>query len=358
MSWTPRLQGRPRLTAAVLVAATLLALWGVLAGTSIADRTASKGDRHTDLAMYDATIERMNHGASYYAAVAVELPAGNYPTRPAMNVREPTLARFITTVGRPAAVATMLALAIAALILTLRTFELTERGRAAWVAAVVCGAAGVGILCRPAAVAQHEVWAALLVYTGVMCRGHGWVRTSVALLLAAAFVRELVAPVIVIMLVLALRERGRREAGLWAAALAAFALYYGIHWWNVQEMHGAAGPPAPGWVRFGGWPFAVDAMWGSSLLTVFPHAVAAIVVPLALLGWLSRAGVLFDRVGAVLVAYVALFCVAGRPDNFYWGMLIEALLLPGVVFGVQFLLIGMRLTRRPIPRHTIEISGA
>lgn len=335
--WSPRLQGRPRLTAAVLIVTALLALWGVLAGSSIGERKADPGDHHTDLALYQAIITRMDHGQGYYQAVAIEQPARHYPTKPVMAVREPTLAWFVATVGKPAAVGTMLGLAVTALALSLRTFDLTERNRRSWVAVVVFAAAGIGVLCRPAAFAQHEVWAALLVYVGVLLRGHGRIVMAVVLLLVAALVRELVAPMMAVMLLMAVVEHRRREARLWALAIAAFAVFYGIHAWQVHEMHGVAGPTGPGWLAFGGWPFVVDAFWGSSLLTVFPHVVAAIAVPVGLLGWLSRSGALFDRVSAILGAYVALFCVAGRPDNFYWGMLVAALLLPGVVFGVTFI---------------------
>jgi hypothetical protein len=357
VSWSPRLQGRPRLTAAALIVGVLLALWGVLAGSSIGDRKADPGDHHTDMALYEAIVSRMNHGQSYYHAAAIEQPALDYPTSPVMAVREPTLAWFIAAVGKPAAVVAMLALGAVALVLSIRTFELTERSRRSWVAAVLCSAAGIGVLCRPAAVVQHEVWAALLVYIGVLLRGHGQVVMSVVLLLAAALVRELVAPIMGIMLVLAVLERRRREQLIWALGLLAFGAFYAVHFWQFHHMHGQAGPPSPGWLRLGGWPFVIDAFWGSSLLTVFPHTVAAILVPLGLLGWLSRSGALADRVGAILVAYVVLFCVAGRPDNFYWGMLVEALLLPGVAFGVAFIAATCGASYRTLFRRTTDVNA-
>ena len=332
--WTSRFAGRPRLLAAALGVVALLALWAATAGASIDHSKASPGDDKTDLALYQAVVERMNDGQGYYQAAAIELPARSYPTTPVPSVREPTLAWFISTVGRPVAVAVMLLLAMGALALSLRTFELTERSRRAWIGATVLAAAGVGILCQPKVVEQHEVWAALLVYLGLLVRGNGKVVPAVVLLLTAAVVRELVAPVMAIMLVVALLERRRREAGWWLAALVVFAGFYGWHAWQVHGMTGPAGPESPGWLAMGGWPFVVDAFWGSSLLTVLPHSLAAIVVPMALLGWFSRSGTLFDRVSAVLLAYVVLFCFAGREDNYYWGMLVGSLLLPGFAFGL------------------------
>ncbi|AXT85888.1 hypothetical protein C6I20_12295 [Aeromicrobium sp. A1-2] len=334
LAWTPRFAGRPRLLVLAFALVALLAVWGALAGSAVVQRAASPGDDHTDLALYQAIVQRMDSGESYYGAVAIEHPAGRYPTAPVMAVREPTLAWFISSVGRPAAVVTMLGLAGLALILSIRTFELSERSRRSWIGATVMAAAGIGVLCRPASVEQHDVWAALLVYLGVMVRGHGRVLPAVALLLAAGLIRELVAPVMAVMLVMAIRERERREAWWWIAGLTVFSCFYGWHAWEVHQLAGPGGLESPGWLALGGWPRVVDAFWGGSLLTVLPHAVAAVVVPLALLGWISRAGELFDRVSVVLLAYVALFCFVGRADNFYWGMLIGALLVPGLAFGV------------------------
>lgn len=341
--WTSRFAGRPRLLAAALGVVALLALWAAIAGGSI-DRKASPDDENSDGVLYQAIVDRMDDGQSYYDAAAIELPSRNYPTKPVPSVREPTLAWFISTVGRPAAIAVMLLLAVSALALSLRTFELTERSRRAWIGTMLLAAAGIGTLCRPSAVEQHEVWAALLVFLGLLVRGTGKVLPAVVLLLTAALVRELVAPVMAIMLVLAVLERRRREARWWTSAIVVFTVFYGWHAWQVHEMTGPDGPPSPGWLAMGGWPFAVDALWGSSPLTVLPHSVAAVAVPLALLGWLSRSGVLFDRISAVLVAYVVLFCVAGRPDNFYWGMLVGSLLLPGLAFAVVLCATAFRRT--------------
>lgn len=329
----------------------LLILWSVAVGSSIDRTQASPGDDHTDIALYQAIVDRMNDGQGYYRAVSVEQPARSYPTKPVASVREPTLAWFVSTVGRPAAVAVMLGLAVVALGLSLRTFDLTERSRRSWVGATALAAAGIGILCRPSVVEQHEVWAALLVYLGLLIRGYGKVLPAVVLLLLASLVRELMAPVMVLMLLMALRDRQRQEVRLWMGATAVFAVFYGWHAWEVHHMTGPAGPAAPGWFDLGGWPFVVDAFWGSTMLTVLPHAAAAVMVPLALLGWISRSGDLFDRVSLALVAYVALFCVAGRTDNFYWGMLVGSLLLPGIAFGVGLLAstLGHALRRTTAP---------
>jgi len=334
LTWRRRFDGRAHRLGIALIGLVVLGLWSVLAGSSTSVSRASSTDTDTDIALYNAIIERMDRGESYYEAVADEQPARHYPVSPVVAVREPTLAWFVSTVGRPAAVGVMLALGIAALAVSVRTFELTESSRSAWIATTALAAAGIGTLCRPGVVGQHEIWAGLLIYLAFMLRGYGRVLLPVLLLLLAAMIRELAAPAMVVMLALAVRDRRNREATLWLVACGVFSMFYAWHFWQYSQMTGPDGPAGPGWLELGGWPFVVDAFGGSSLLTLLPHAALAFAVPLAFLGWLSRSGDLFDRVTLLLVGYAALLCVAGRPDNFYWGMLSVALLLPGIAFGI------------------------
>ncbi|MDX6276559.1 MAG: hypothetical protein QOJ72_687, partial [Nocardioidaceae bacterium] len=103
-------------------------------------------------------------------------------------------------------------------------------------------------------------------------------------------------------------------------------------------------------VALGGWPFVVDAVRASSVLALLPFWVAAVLVPVALLGWVSRTGPLFETVSAFLLVYSLVFCVVGRPDNAYWGAFLGILLVPGVAFGVGFLVSvtgGQARSRRP-----------
>ena len=53
----------------------------------------------TDLALYTAIAERVGEGESYYSAVVAEQRVRNYPLRPFVTVRLPTLAWTIGTIG-------------------------------------------------------------------------------------------------------------------------------------------------------------------------------------------------------------------------------------------------------------------
>jgi hypothetical protein len=60
--------------------------------------------------------------------------------------------------------------------------------------------------------------------------------------------------------------------------------------------------------------------------------VAAVLVPLALLGWASRTGSLATRVTVVLATFAGAFGIAARNDNAYWGLLVAALFVIGLAF--------------------------
>ena len=346
MAWTPRFDGHPRAARVVLVLVGLLIVWGVLTGSRIPATAISDNPDKTDSAMYGAIVDRMNDGLGYYAAVAKEQPARGYPTSPSMNVREPTLAWVTSKLGDRVMIGILWLLALVAIGMSIWIYERTERTKGSWVAATVLAAVAIGIFAFPGGVHVHEVWLSLLICVGLLARGVGWIRTSMALLLVAALIRELVAPVMLVMLVVSWVTGRRREAWAWAGCLSVFWIFYAVHLFRVHEL--AVGPSAdsPSWVAVGGWPFIVDAVRASTVLALLPFWVAGILVPIGLLGWVARSGNLFDAIAAFLVTYSVLFCVVGRNNNGYWGSFVGILLLPGIAFGLEFLSTELRRSAR------------
>jgi hypothetical protein len=179
-------------------------------------------------------------------------------------------------------------------------------------------------------------------------RGLGRTRTSVLLLVMACLVRELAAPVLGLMLVMAWRQGRRDEARWWAAGCVAFTVLFGAHAVAVHELVETAGPASSSWLALGGWPFVVDTLREPSLLSVLPYPVVAALVPFGVLGWAMRRGPFFDRVTVVLTSYLVLFCFVGRPDNAYWG----AFLAVFVVIGLAMALVdAMGRARAPRSRR-------
>jgi hypothetical protein len=70
-------------------------------------------------------------------------------------------------------------------------------------------------------------------------------------------------------------------------------------------------------------------------LRLLPPSLAALLVPLALLGWaVWRPG---PRAAAFIAANFLLLAFFARPDNFYWAFLIAPLLPLGLLFAPRAL---------------------
>jgi hypothetical protein len=76
---------------------------------------------------------------------------------------------------------------------------------------------------------------------------------------------------------------------------------------------------------------------GGTLFHFLPSAFTAVMLPLALLGWIGTRGATATRVTMTLGAWLAAFFVIGRPDNFYWGLLLAPILPLGAVLALPAL---------------------
>ncbi|WP_396043867.1 hypothetical protein [Aeromicrobium sp. UC242_57] len=307
-----------------------LVLWGLLAGAPSGEG-ASDGPADADLRLYSAISDRMASGTGYYAAVAAEQARLGYPTRPVVTVREPTLAWLIDGVGGPAVTRWLLvALATVAAAVTMIRLRAMTSSLTVWGCASVLAALSFALMASADLIWVHEIWAGMLIALSVGLRTRSSWGTSVAIGLAAALVRELAAPYLVVMLVLAWRDRRRREAAGWAIALTVWAAFYALHALRVADLVPASAQSSPGWIDMDGWPLFVEMIHSRSLLVLLPFWVSAVLVPLALLGWWSCRSGYALRVAWLLSAYALAFSVVGRADTTYWGFLVAALVLPGL----------------------------
>ena len=288
----------------------------------------------TDNALYRATIERMQNGDNYYRAASAEQARRGYPVRPVMTVREPTLSYAAVAVGGVAHLRyVLIVLGIAAALCLLVTTEGIATGRPSWWLSMVAASTALAAAFSPKMVVIHEVWAMLFMIISLVLTLHGRPRTSAAFGLLAVLVRELAFPFVAVMLVLAWREKRRRDIRAWAVVVGVFVVAYAAHAVMVLALTEPGSVKSPGWAAFGGWPFVLETIRSSCALLAMPVAVTAVAVPLALLGWVSKPGVIADRVLLVLAIYLPLFMVIGQPWNSYWGLLYTALLLPGLAYA-------------------------
>src|SRR5262245_19616252 len=87
-STTDKQPGRARVVALVFLATSVC-----LAGITLSSLRSGFADAPSrgpgDVALYQAEVERIRAGESYYEAAANELPARGYPTRSVFNWRTP-----------------------------------------------------------------------------------------------------------------------------------------------------------------------------------------------------------------------------------------------------------------------------
>ena len=292
-----------------------------------------RAEERADLILYETIVARVRGGEDYYHAAAAELRAGNYPLRPFVAVRLPTLAWLQAALPPAALRALMLGLVaavVAAWAFALRPAFARPPPLVVALLLLVCGLALLG---QAELIVFHEAWAALLIALSLGLWGCG--RTTAAILvgLAAALVRETALPFLVAMGGLALLERRWRETAGWTAAAVAFGAVLLLHAQAVAAVTSASDPASPGWDSLGGWRFALTAMRLTTATRFAPEWLGSLIVALALFGWAAWRAPLALRALGALLAYVALLSLFGRPDNFYWGMLTAPILLVGLAFA-------------------------
>jgi hypothetical protein len=291
---------------------------------------------------YRKVVERVRVGEPYEAAAVSEQRAEHYALRPFVAVRPPLLATFLARLPPGAAQKLLAALAVAVILawtVRLRPFSPGPIGLAASAFAVLTGA-GWAFFPKVELSLIHEAWAGLLIALALALRTERRFAASLAVGLLAAFVRELAAPFLLVMALAALAEKKKLEALCFFVAINVelAALYWHAH--ALAPLISASDRASQGWVRFSGWPFVLSAARWNILVLLAGQWMAAILVPLAIMGAAGRSGGLALRLAALLAGYVASFLIVGRPENYYWGLLIApligagAVLSPGVVVAL------------------------
>lgn len=282
---------------------------------------------------------------SYYDAAFAEQRARGYPLRPFVTVREPALALLSARLGERGTILAYQALALLAavlLALRLRTGAGPER-----VSAPVLAATSILLLAQPALAVWHEAWAGLLVVLAIALRRDARWWPACLAGLAAMLVRELAAPMIAALALAAATDGRRREAAGWAAALIVFALALTMHAGAVAAHLLPGDRASPGWSGLYGWRFVLESLRMTSLFALVPPAVAALLVPLALLGWASRGGGTAARATMAIAAFAVPAMIVARPDNLYWGLMIAPLLPAGLAYAPRALADLLRAARQP-----------
>ncbi|MEN2785561.1 hypothetical protein ACFOKI_11900 [Sphingomonas qilianensis] len=332
----------------LLLAASLSALIAPAPSTNSRGSSA-QADTMGDIVLYESIVSGVHAGGNYYAVAAAALRSGNYPLRPFVAFRLPTLAMVQSLL--PPTLTIILLYALAAGVFLAWFFRLRDAlaGALPRAVALILLAGGMAAFVQSALIGFHETWAGLLIALSLALRRPGrWVDAA-AFGMMAMLVRETAALFVVLMAGAALIEGRRREAYGWAATLALFAVVVTLHAYAVSQVVRPLDPTSPGWSGLLGFGFFVQTMTVSTALLLAPSWLAALLVGLSLFGWATWRDPLAARALAVFVAYAALLALFGRVDTFYWGLMIAPTMLIGLAFapdGVRDLMNAARAARK------------
>ncbi|WP_301752133.1 hypothetical protein [uncultured Erythrobacter sp.] len=334
----------PRWAAALVLALLAVAMgWSALAtapgdqperatvaatpATSPKPQDRAKGD----MALYARIAARVTAGEGYYSAALDEQRVSNYPTRPFVAVRLPTLAMLQAVIGVDGVRYAQMALVLACLwALNRREAPLApwpERlGASALL--VLGGAAAL----NPVAGLDHDFSAGLcLTLALLLYRRERWWPALIAAALALA-IRELAAPFVLLWLAFALAEQRWREAGAVAALLALFAGGLVLHFAAVEAGRLPSDLASQGWSGLAGYRLSLTALAQLTGLRLLPFSLAAPLAILPLVGWAAIGG----RIGLFAMLWFAglftMMALFARPENFYW----VQLALPAYGIGLAF----------------------
>lgn len=352
----------PRVARGVLLGLFALILLSVVVSLSpLAQGFTDQPNRGPgDVALYQAEVDRVRAGESYYAVTSEELRARGYPTKSVFNWRTPLPMWLLGVLPDPLLGRVLLgSLAVVALLMGF-VFSAREGGTGPGLltalllvgALLPCWLAGLDVM--------PMLWAGALIAISVSALGVGRTKLGVASGIAALFMRDLAGPYCAFGWCYALWQRRWKEAALWSAGLAAYAAFFA---WHIAQVAAFQTPDdiahENGWLRFGGLAFLVSITQMNGFLLNLPQWVSAIYLPLALLGLASWSGDAGRRAALATLVFVVLFAAVGQPINQYWGSLIAPLLCLGAArapwavrdlwqaaFGGQ---LSAELTRRHLP---------
>jgi hypothetical protein len=283
-----------------------------------------------DLKYYQTIVDKIHQGESYYSAAGYELRHRGVITASIFNWRLPLLGFFLGNLPSPyIGQAILFVLAAISLFLWLKIFQHSGYNSAQ---IVLGGLFLSGLLIYsiiPGPFLMHEFWAGTLIVLSLAIYAHGWRYTSALTGLAALFLRELALPFVFVMLILAYFEGKRREALLWFVGVIIFSLVFYIHWSLVSRIiYESDKILRSSWIAFGGWPFILNTTQMHPFLILSPAWIAAIIVPISILGLIGRRHHPWEiRIACTISIYMLLFGIVGRSFNTYWG-LIYAFLVP------------------------------
>ncbi len=310
-----------------------------------------------DVDLYQAEIQRISLGEGYYEAASHELHERGYPTRSIFNWRTP-LPMWLLGILPGVASGRVIIGGLAAMLLALSIHVTARESNSR--RAVLCGLTMIGALlpCWLEKIyVMPVVWAGVLIALSICAYAMQRVGWGLGLGLSALFVRELAAPYCAICFLIAATNRRWRKCIAWLVGFGAFAIFYARHALQVMSFIGLHDRVhAEGWLQFGGAAFAISLAQMNVFLLLLPQWIAAVYLPLALLGFAGLNTPTGQRAGLTACAFIIMFAFIGQPFNQYWGSLLAPLLCFG--FAQSPAAIVDLIRRSQLVRKSPGLAGA
>lgn len=301
--------------------------------------TAVKQEDDNDIRFYRLVIDRVKRGDNYYVAATEEQRNNDYPVKPGFTVRLPLLAFMFAWFGQIGMIVLGLALFSAMLLANMHRLKAEPGGEARLPLALALLMVGIASGLNYKYAVLHEIWAAQLLALSFGLHRPGtragepgkW---GLALLVAAVAlaVRELALPFVALMAAYAGWHRRWTEMAAWVALIGVFAAGLALHVHLAEAQVRPGDPASPPWLVLGGlsgWLYKVN---NSTFLSLLPVWISGPLVVLAVFGWTSWR----TRMGAfatlLTMGYALAFMIAGRANNFYWGLMMTPILFMGAAF--------------------------
>lgn len=298
----------------------------------IADERGER-PRDDDLQLYDAAVERIRGGEHYYDFIAEEHRKMPFPLKPGLAVRLPTLAYISAWIGETGL--TICAFALIGLVTWAWYRRFTDepggKRHRLLVAALVFMGASLGL--NVYYFALHELWAGMLVLLGLGLHRPGRWKAALLVIALALFIRETVLPVVLLLGAMAFWRRDWREGAAWTALAVAFAIVLAIHLHIVAGLAQPEDPQGPAWLVLRGLQGWIGNIVLSTNLRFLPHVLAGPVVFLMILGWAGWKTPAGATITFLTLGYGLAFMIAGRHENFYWGMIVAPAMFAGLALA-------------------------
>ena len=328
-------KGRARLALGLLLV-LLIATLSALATPSpapVSGDSAKRGDDQADVVLYESIVDGIRHGGNYYAVAAQELRQGDYPMKPFVTFRLPTLAVAQAMLPNWAVLGLLYSLVLGTMLAWFLRLRAAFGRPPPLIVAMVLLAGGMGAFVQSDLASFHEVWAGLLIALSLAMRRPGHWVAAAGIGAIAMLIRETSALYVGTMVVFAWLEGDRKEATGWAAGVALLAVVVAAHAHAVSQVVLPLDQASPGWAGMLGFGFFVKAMTLSTALRLAPMWLSALLVGWTLFGWAAWRDLTGVRALATFAIYAALIALFGRVDTFYWGLMVAPALLIGLAFA-------------------------